>query len=122
MKARLAKLNPPPVRELPFLIGGSGPKVTLRLVAEHAKYWHGFGSVDDYKEKAAILAEHCEKVGRDPSEVTHTRGIQAANLDSAEALVEAGVGVLTTSVSGDTGYDFGPVRELLELRDSVNAA
>ncbi|HWI22494.1 MAG TPA: LLM class F420-dependent oxidoreductase, partial [Baekduia sp.] len=48
MKSRLRKLNPSAVGEMPFLIGGSGPKVTLRLVAEHARYWHGFGDLEDY--------------------------------------------------------------------------
>ena len=122
MKERLGKGNPLPVRDIPFLIGGSGPKVTLRLVAEHAKYWHGFGSVEDYKTKSQVLAEHCEKAGRDPSDVTHTWGLFASNLDSAEGLVEAGVEVITVAISGDTGYDLGPVREMLEFRNAVNAA
>lgn len=121
MKERLGKGNPAPVREIPFLIGGSGPKVTLRLVAEHAKYWHGFGTVDHYTEKSAILAEHCQTIGRDPSDVTHTFGVFPRNVDEAEGLVEAGVEVITISISGAGGYDLAPLRELIEYRNAFNA-
>ena len=65
-KARLAKLNPGPAGPLPIMIGGTGEKVTLRLVAEHAQMWHGFGDADRYRAKAEILAGHCAQVGPRP--------------------------------------------------------
>jgi probable F420-dependent oxidoreductase len=48
IKARLAKLNPAPTRDIPVLIGGKGPRKTLRLVAEYGDVWHGFTTVDSY--------------------------------------------------------------------------
>src|ERR1700754_336439 len=71
--SRLGKLNPPPVRpKLPILIGGSGPKVTLKLVAQYADMWHSFGDAEDYKTKNEMLLEHCAEQGRDASEIERT--------------------------------------------------
>mgnify|MGYP001826057133 CR=1 FL=1 len=57
---------PPPVQEcMPILIGGSGPKVTLRLVAEYADICNIGGSPSKVAERDRILIEHCDAVGRD---------------------------------------------------------
>jgi probable F420-dependent oxidoreductase len=116
-KRRLARLNPAPVGPMPLMIGGSGEKVTLRIVAEHADMWHGFGDVARYEAKSEVLAGHCAAVGRDPGSVTRVWGVPGGEVERAEALRAAGVGVLTTSVSGPD-YDLGAVRELLAWRDA----
>ena len=115
-KDRMGRLNPAPVGPMPLLIGGSGEKVTLRIVAEHADMWHGFGDVRRYEAKSEVLAGHCAAVGRDPASVTRVWAVPGGKLETAEALQAAGVGVLTTSVSGPD-YDLGAVRELLQWRD-----
>ena len=57
IKERWAKLNPPPLHRIPILIGGSGEKVTLRIVAEHADEWHSFGDPATMKHKSDVLDE-----------------------------------------------------------------
>ena len=119
-KERLGKLNPAPQGDMPVMIGGSGEKVTLRLVAEHADLWHSFGDAETYNHKSEVLAGHCADVGRDPAEIDRVWGVDSADVeDSAEPLHAAGVTFLTVGIGGDgTGYDLGPVRELVQWRDS----
>ena len=118
IEARLAKLNPPPVRDIPLLIGGGGVKRTLKLVARHADIWHAFGDVEVFEEKNAILDEHCAAEGRDPAEIE--RSWAAEQADDADALRAAGVTHFIVGISGsDTGYDLGPLRELVAWRDAL---
>jgi probable F420-dependent oxidoreductase len=120
-EGRLAKLNPPPVGDMPIMIGGGGEKVTLRIVAEHAQLWHTFGDLETYQHKMEVLAGHCADVGRDIAEIEPIIGVPADKLEErAEQLVGAGVTYLTVGIGGDgTGYDLGPVRELVEFRDAT---
>jgi probable F420-dependent oxidoreductase len=122
IEARLAKLNPPPVRDIPILIGGSGEKVTLKLVARHADMWHGFGDAETFAQKNEILLGHCADAGRDPSEIERTWAIQADSLEHADDLADAGVQQLILGVGGDgSGYDLSVLRELVAWRDARNA-
>ena len=90
IKSRLAALNPPPVGPLPILIGGSGEKVTLKLVAQYADGWNSFGPPANFAAKNAILDTWCDEVGRDRKAVERTVAIQAKEVDDWEAYVEAG--------------------------------
>ena len=122
IKERLGKLNPPPAGPMPILIGGAGEKVTLRLVAEHAQLWHSFGDREVYEKKAAILAEHCAKVGRNPDEIERVFGAGSRTLETADDLADAGVHEVTLGIGGDGhGYDLGQLRELVQWRDRRNA-
>jgi probable F420-dependent oxidoreductase len=118
IRARLDRLVPPPQRRMPILIGGGGPKVTLRLVAEHADAWHSFGDAATFRQKDAILREHCARVGRDPDEIERTWGAPG-EASAAEQLVAAGVQHVILPIDGrGARYDLGPLRELVAWRDA----
>jgi F420-dependent oxidoreductase-like protein len=57
----------------PILVGGSGEKWTLRLVAERADACNLFGDLATIRHKIDVIERHCEEVGRDPGEITKTR-------------------------------------------------
>jgi F420-dependent oxidoreductase-like protein len=56
-----------------IMIGGSGEKRTLRLVAQYADMCNINGSPDTIRHLLEVLRGHCADVGRDPSEITTTR-------------------------------------------------
>ncbi len=66
---------PRPLRPggIPILVGGSGERRTLALVAKYANACNLFGDVETIRHKLEVLARHCEMVGRDPAEITKTR-------------------------------------------------
>jgi hypothetical protein len=57
----------------PILIGGTGERKTLRLVAQYADSWNGaFETVEEAAHKVDVLQRHCEALGRDPAEIQKT--------------------------------------------------
>ncbi len=84
---------PTPIqRPLPLLIGGSGPRRTLPLVARHADLWNAYGTPDVIRANGAVLGEACVAIGRDPAELTWTVTLNVvvrADRASAEAAFAA---------------------------------
>jgi probable F420-dependent oxidoreductase len=113
---RLSRLEPPPQGRLPILIGGSGEKVTLRLVAEHADGWNTFGPPANFRHKSEVLDEWCARLERNPREIERTVGISAGEVDNWEAYAEAGADHLILMTGAP--FDLDPVRKLLELARS----
>jgi F420-dependent oxidoreductase-like protein len=66
--------NPKPIRgDIPIMIGGSGEKKTLRMVAQYADASNFFGDAERIRHLVDVLEAHCERLGRDPAEITKTR-------------------------------------------------
>jgi alkanesulfonate monooxygenase SsuD/methylene tetrahydromethanopterin reductase-like flavin-dependent oxidoreductase (luciferase family) len=59
-------------RRMPILVGGLGPRKTLRVVARHADAWNASGALELMVERDAALREHCAAIGRDPDEIERT--------------------------------------------------
>jgi alkanesulfonate monooxygenase SsuD/methylene tetrahydromethanopterin reductase-like flavin-dependent oxidoreductase (luciferase family) len=72
-----ARNDPSPIQaRLPLVIGGSGEKRTLRIVARHADIWNADGDdPESFARRSAILDEHCRAVGRDPGAIERTAGL-----------------------------------------------
>jgi len=67
-----ARVVPRPQRRIPIMIGGSGERKTLRMVAELADMCNVGGTAGIVGKKMAILDEHCAAVGRRPADIKRT--------------------------------------------------
>lgn len=99
-KLARARCEPKPVQSpLPFCIGGSGEKRTLRTAARYANHWNFVGgSPEEFARKRDVLHGHCAAIGRDPSEImlsSHvplgSRGEPGPGIEAAKRLGEEGL-------------------------------
>jgi F420-dependent oxidoreductase-like protein len=110
---------PPPIQaHLPILIGGSGPRKTLRTVALRADGWNTSGDLDEVRGKLANLDRHCADVGRDRSEIEMTVSFPIVLRDRVEDAKAAWAGII--GHNGASGA--GDVPHLLGSPDEVAAA
>ncbi len=110
-----------------IMIGGSGERKTLRLVAQYADACNIFGGPDEIAHKVDVLRRHCDAVGRDPNEIEVTAMYReiapGASVDDvvrgAQALADVGVSGLVTGAMGDdpAGWlesTFGPAMDRIK--------
>jgi alkanesulfonate monooxygenase SsuD/methylene tetrahydromethanopterin reductase-like flavin-dependent oxidoreductase (luciferase family) len=112
---------PAPLREggPRVLVGGSGEKKTLRLVAKYADACNLFGDdPDQIRHKLAVLDAHCETEGRDPAEVQRTviGGNPLEDVDGFLRRMEAlaALGIDQVWVGPDAADPVGSVTRLVE--------
>jgi F420-dependent oxidoreductase-like protein len=103
-----ARLEPKPVQKPypPFMIGGGGEQLTLRVVAKYADIWnHGGTDVEIFKHKVEVLHGHCAAIGRDPKEIELS--VQAridyadipGSIATLQPMIEAGATHLIVMIS-----------------------
>jgi probable F420-dependent oxidoreductase len=120
---RWGKGNPQPVQgRPPILIGGGGEQVTLRIVAQYAQMWNGFGDPERARHKNSVIDAHCARLGRDPSEIERSiAGIRSADHALLDGYLEAGVTHLIMGIGGPD-WDLSLLPKLLAWRDSRRSA
>ena len=74
-KLKDAYCNPKPLQEPmpPIMVGGSGEKKTLKIVAKHADACNLFGSPETITRKLEVLFGHCKKIGRNYDTILKTK-------------------------------------------------
>ncbi|HET9258557.1 MAG TPA: TIGR03560 family F420-dependent LLM class oxidoreductase [Acidimicrobiia bacterium] len=110
---------PRPIQDhIPIMIGGSGEKKTLRLVARYADACNLFGDPDRVRHKVEVLSDHCAVVGRHLAdiEVTHlTNALAAPDRRALRERVEKLRERNTTAETYIKRNNAGTVDELVEL-------
>lgn len=105
---RDALSTPGPIQKhLPILIGGSGRRKTLRIVAERADGWNTSGDLDVVTETVETLREHADAVGRDLATLEMTVSFPVVIRDRVEDAVAVQAALLTANGTPDMGH--GPV-------------
>jgi probable F420-dependent oxidoreductase len=126
IKARWEKLNPQPVPTPPILIGGTGERKTLRMVAEHANGWHaGFPDHPfELEPKVEALLRWCDHFGRDPGTIEWGIGLEPEDggrvlTEHAETYLEMGFTQFTLGYQGPD-WSVGDAGDWLAWRDGKN--
>jgi probable F420-dependent oxidoreductase len=119
IERRWERLNPPPTRSIPVLVGGGGERKTLRYVARHADIWHGFGDPGVVARKVEVLDSWCATEGRDPREVERSVGVSGGPEEHGDTLLKLGVTLFTVGLTGPR-YDLARLEDWLAWRDERN--
>ena len=99
------------------MVGGSGEKKTLKLVARFADACNVFGDTQQFKHLMGVLDAHCEDVGRDPAEITRTTMTRICiGADEREAQAKV------TAMGLDENWNAGSPEQVAErVRKQVDA-
>lgn len=117
-----ARCEPKPLQRPrpPIMIGGTGERRTLKVVAQWADMWDAlFIDPESWRQKHDVLLGHCQGVGRDPSEITRSAHIKTPSdadpmqlAEEAAALLDVGVDVAVFSLRSP--FDPGMVQPLAD--------
>ena len=117
---RLRMAPGPAQPHLPIMVGGSGEKKTIPIVARWADIWNAFGSPEALSRKDAVLRARCRDVGRDPESIVRSVGckvtIRGTEAEAQRALdrVLAHNGLTRSDIAGDETFWTGTPERIAE--------
>lgn len=97
----------------PILVGGSGERRTLRLVARYADMCNITGDPETIRHKVQVLHEHCTTEQRDPAEITVTR-LSTLVLTGSDSETAETRDFLRSAVGDEAGFNVGQPDELID--------
>jgi len=81
---------PRPIQDhLRILVGGSGPKKTIPMIARHADMWNLYGTADEVAAADVLLRAACVAIGRDEREIERTVNLNVVIRRSREEAEKA---------------------------------
>jgi alkanesulfonate monooxygenase SsuD/methylene tetrahydromethanopterin reductase-like flavin-dependent oxidoreductase (luciferase family) len=101
------------------MIGGSGPKKTLRTLAKYGDQWNTSGTLDELRAKDAILRERCAEIGRDPESIERTATIDVVIRDSRAVALEDYKAILARAGGEFDESWAGPIGTPDEVADAI---
>jgi F420-dependent oxidoreductase-like protein len=117
-----AYCNPKPIQKPhpPIMIGGSGERETLKLVAKYADACNLFGSSDTIRKKLEVLREHCKTVGRDYNSILKTR-LGVVLMDKDKAALEKRISERLKGMPDEMRREFAMIGTPEEVRRQVES-
>ena len=89
---------------IPLWIAGGGEKVTLKIAAKYAQYTNFDGTLDGFRAKSAVLAEHCRSLGTDFDAITRSANYNVA-IGSTEGEVQERLSWIREHLTASIGAD-----------------
>ncbi len=116
IKKRWQVDEPRPVRDpIPILVGGEGEQVTLKLAAQYADLWNGFGPADHYRHKNEVLDRWCREIGRNPAEIERTVVVEDTSPAALDELRAAGASHMIVEL--EDPWDYARAEDLVRWRE-----
>ena len=117
--------SPAPLGHIPLMIGGAGERKTLRMAAQYADDSNLICAPDEIPRKLAALDEHCERLGRDRSQITvtyQTSAVIAPTKEQAQAELDAAVAAIPELAARAGGVILGSPDEVRPIYERILAS